>query len=584
VDRIRTALFGNLLDEFGDAAAPVIRKVLSALGDDASEKAARAAVRREGYKPLSANPTTSALRQAATPPKRKAKSLAVKSEPAAKQIEAAEAPRYERAESGPYLQVKRAGLKPKTVSKAREAKDIGELREILAEPETNLPAQAANAYNEAAFGRGYDTNFADPGTSLMKQSGIARTFSEAAEGSPEYKSALFERYGETMPEVVELAGAQNYDQLTEAAYRQLAKEARAQFDALPVGTRYHYGEGEYATPSAMLRDILGEGNLNVFRGGDPHPYLNDVDPDTGLTSNEMFRAVHDYFGHGTRGATFRPGGEELAYASHSQMMSPLAQMALLSETRGQNSLVNYSPLNADVIAQQRRIRKDLDEERRAARMRGIKFDPGQFPDQNARLRELAQEYQYAPQTPLLLPPEYLPPETRGGVPDYVREIMTPRAPSAPERAVHLSRVGDLTATDPAFYGTGHRGDDFKIRGQKGSPAQHTGFYLGEEGTVVPEQVVADISPYAYEAELSNLYDAESDPEGLIKLARAYAIGDPSGTAIPDFARMVREYGYSGYRAPFGPQYAANVFDPVELLRRIERGPRGYAQGGLAHAA
>jgi len=101
---------------------------------------------------------------------------------------------------------------------------------------------------------------------------------------------------------------------------------------------------------------------------------------------------------------------------------------------------------------------------------------------------------------------------------------------------------------------------------------------------VPEQVVADISPYAYEAELSNLYDAESDPEGLIKLARAYAIGDPSGTAIPDFARMVREYGYSGYRAPFGPQYAANVFDPVELLRRIERGPRGYAQGGLAHAA
>lgn len=44
---IGKALFGNLLDEFGDAAAPVIRRVLSALGDDASEKVARDAVRRE---------------------------------------------------------------------------------------------------------------------------------------------------------------------------------------------------------------------------------------------------------------------------------------------------------------------------------------------------------------------------------------------------------------------------------------------------------------------------------------------------------------------------------------------------------
>ena len=96
---------------------------------------------------------------------------------------------------------------------------------------------------------------------------------------------------------------------------------------------------------------------------------------------------------------------------------------------------------------------------------------------------------------------------------------------------------------------------------------------------MPEPVVADVSPFAYEAELSGLYDIESDPEQLIKLARAYAIGDPSGTAIPDFTRMVREYGYGGYRSPFGPQYAANVFDPVELRRRIARGPQGYAEGG-----
>lgn len=488
-------------------------------------------------------------------------------------------PTYTRKEEGPFLSVRRTNLKPRTVPEAREAKSIDDMRAVLADPERNIPAQTANDYTRAAMGREYVTDFADPGTSLMKQSGIARVFREAVDGTPDYKHTLFERYGEVMPEVVERAGAQNYDQLTEAAYRQLAKETDAQFDMLPVETRYHYGEGEYPVPSAMLRDILAEGRLNVFRGGDRHPYLSDVDPATGLTPNEKFRAVHDYFGHGTRGATFRPGGEELAYASHSQMMSPLAQMALLSETRGQNSFVNYSPLNADVIADQRRINKEINDARRAARMRGVPFDQASIAPLGQQLRELGERYQFAPQEPVLLPPEYLDPLTQGGVPDYLRGVIRPAAPTGPERAVHLSHTDNLTQTDPAFYGTGHRGDDWKVRGRKGSPSAHTSFYLGPEGTVIPEPVVADISPYAYEAELSGLYDIESDPEQLIKLARAYAIGDPSGTAIPDFSRMVREYGYSGYRSPFGPQYAANVFDPVELRRRIARGPQGYAEGG-----
>ena len=75
MNRIRKALFGNLLDEFGDAAAPVIRKVLSVLGDDASEKAARAAVRREVRTAPSQKKVT---QQAATPPKPKEKPLAAR--------------------------------------------------------------------------------------------------------------------------------------------------------------------------------------------------------------------------------------------------------------------------------------------------------------------------------------------------------------------------------------------------------------------------------------------------------------------------------------------------------------------------
>lgn len=487
-------------------------------------------------------------------------------------------PQFTRREEGPFLRVERVGVQPQIVPEVQQARSIDDMRKILKNPETNPAARAADEYTQATFGTPYDVNMPDPGTSFQKQSGIARAFEAADEGSPEYKQALFERYGQLMPQVVEAAGAQNYDQLTEAAYRQLAKEAEDQFNSLPIRTSYHYGPGEYATPSAMIRDVLGEGNLNVFRGGDPHPFLSDISENTGLTANEMFRAAHDFYGHGTRGATFRPGGEELAYASHAQMMSPLAQMALLTETRGQNSLVNYSPLNIDIIPEMEMLKEQIRKARVAARMRGEKFDPSQFAEQNARLRELGAQTVYAPQSPLLLPPEYLPANTAGGIPDYLREVIKPRAPTGPERAVHFSRMPELEATDPAFYGTGHRGEDWAIRGQKGSPAQHTSFYVGPEGTVQPEPVVFEVNPFAHEAELSGLYDIGKDPENIVKLAQAF--NDPSGqTAIPDFARLVREYGYKGYIDRFGPQRAANVFDPVSLLRRIEKGSQGWSEGG-----
>lgn len=511
-------------------------------------------------------------------PAKTARKTAKKKKPKA----APEKPKFSVKEEGPFLRVNREGAKRRTIPEARVAKDIQEIRAILQDPSKNIPAQAADEYTRAALGRGYDVNATPPRTSLEKQSGIARVFQEAVEGSPEYKQRLFEAYGNAMPEVVEQAGAQNYDQLTEAAYRQLADETRAQFETLPVQTSYSYGAGAYATPSDMLRDVLGEGNLNVFKGGEPHEFLNEVDPDTSLTANEMFRAAHDFYGHGTQGATFRPGGEEIAYASHSQMMSPLAQMALLSETRGQNSLVNYSPLNVDIISEMRAIQRRIDEEKKLLGFRGEKPRPGQFDDENARLRELGAMFEYAPQKGLLLPPEYLDVNTTGGVPEYLRDVIKARAPTGPERAVHLSHTEGLSATDPAFYGTGHRGDDYATRGRKGSPAQHTSFYMGPEGTVIPEKYVEDVSPYAYETELSGLYDITKDPENLMALARAYTeLKDK--TPFPDFNRMVREYGYAGYKNKFGPQDAANVFDVTKLQRPIKKGPRGYDEGGTVEA-
>lgn len=128
--------------------------------------------------------------------------------------------------------------------RAETAENIEELRGILADPEQNIPAQVADKYTRERFGHGYDTGVPAPKTSLEKQAGIGRVFNLAESGDPAYKRAIFERYGETMPELVEGAGARNYDQLNEAAYRSLNKEVRDQFDRLPVQLTYHNGGEE----------------------------------------------------------------------------------------------------------------------------------------------------------------------------------------------------------------------------------------------------------------------------------------------------------------------------------------------------
>jgi hypothetical protein len=62
-----------------------------------------------------------------------------------------------------------------------------------------------------------------------------------------------------------------------------------------------------------------------------------------MLANDVFRVVHDYFGHAKEGHAFGPNGEENAWQTHAQMYSPEARRAMTAETRGQNSWVNFGP-------------------------------------------------------------------------------------------------------------------------------------------------------------------------------------------------------------------------------------------------
>lgn len=112
----------------------------------------------------------------------------------------------------------------------------------------------------------------------------------------------------------------------------------------------HTGEGQpYKNSAEMLKDVEQNKHLSIFTGGEmpaDHPLAGKSGEKIGdyeLTHNDIFRAVHDYFGHAREGAQFGPRGEDNAFRAHSAMYSEAARPAMATETRGQNSFVNFGP-------------------------------------------------------------------------------------------------------------------------------------------------------------------------------------------------------------------------------------------------
>ncbi|MBB4752519.1 hypothetical protein [Actinoplanes lobatus] len=105
---------------------------------------------------------------------------------------------------------------------------------------------------------------------------------------------------------------------------------RAEFGGLGVTVRI-MDTDPYADAAAMIDDLVHR-ELKVFATAatdNPHPVLSNAE-------NDMFRAVHDAFGHASIGRGFDGHGEEAAWLKHRSMYSPLAGRALATETRGQN--------------------------------------------------------------------------------------------------------------------------------------------------------------------------------------------------------------------------------------------------------
>jgi len=148
------------------------------------------------------------------------------------------------------------------------------------------------------------------------------------------------------------------------AYQAMADESAKQMQALiDAGYKvemYPEGAEPYANSQELIDDLNQNKHLWIFPTedgfgeepiSDEERKVNPLLQDSGFKDvngkpmllNDAFRAVHDFFGHSELGNAFGPVGEENAWQLHSRMFSPEARRAMTTETRGQNSWVNFGP-------------------------------------------------------------------------------------------------------------------------------------------------------------------------------------------------------------------------------------------------
>lgn len=156
------------------------------------------------------------------------------------------------------------------------------------------------------------------------------------------------------------------DPLVKASYEAMAKETMAQYRvAKKAGLKVDFIKGEdpyQGSPRMAIEDIQKNHHMSVYSTDDGYgntPITPEQEAESPLLAqsgvkisgqpariNDIFRVVHDYFGHAKEGNGMRANGEENAWAMHAGMYSPLARLAMTTETRGQNGWLNFGPHGA----------------------------------------------------------------------------------------------------------------------------------------------------------------------------------------------------------------------------------------------
>lgn len=175
---------------------------------------------------------------------------------------------------------------------------------------------------------------------------------------PEHSKAIAQAFEEMPHAPDDPAVKASYDAMakeTRDQYRHIIEKTGLQVEPIPPGMKDPYA----ANPRLAAKDVAENNHLWFYptesgfgtspQGGidmATHPMMQpsgEMLNGKPLLNNDLFRIVHDIFGHLKEGHGFRAAGEDNAWRSHAAMYSDLARPAMTTETRGQNSWVNFGP-------------------------------------------------------------------------------------------------------------------------------------------------------------------------------------------------------------------------------------------------
>jgi hypothetical protein len=318
------------------------------------------------------------------------------------------------------------------------------------------------------------------------------------------------------------------DPKVKAAYKDMMSQIRKQYDAL-IDDGYEFTFFDSATdpydgnPWNAMRDLRNNKRMAVYGTYDgfgtegittEESKGNILLANTGLkwkdqngvehpvTANDLFRAVHDAFGHGLEGAGFRAQGEENAWQAHARLFTGPALGALTSETRGQNSWLNF----------------------------------GKYGEQNKNAK--VEDTIFAPQK-IGLMPEWTWEE---GLSEPKGIVLGKKQPNAQTyEGIHYSNA-ERKSLDGSSFGKGLKGAESKRLVESDDPRIKNRVYfyipLDSTGKNIPKE--AGVGNYAHKQTFSNILPPGSEMSRL----NAEAGGNANR-----FESLVVDAGYDGYAVP-----------------------------------
>lgn len=127
----------------------------------------------------------------------------------------------------------------------------------------------------------------------------------------------------------------SHDPSAVRAYRTLMAEIDDQYRAMVAsGIRVEVVDYDpYPDVAAMIQDVNNNKTIKVLA-----TKLTGEHPVFGVAGNDIFRAVHDFYGHAATGRDFGRHGERATYIAHADTMKSNDSIrALFSETEAQNA-------------------------------------------------------------------------------------------------------------------------------------------------------------------------------------------------------------------------------------------------------